>query len=98
MNLNCHLVDQNIEILNQIAANSTKVEALHATITSILNEMPAGGSIVDSANPDQQQEIKVVHKPPFKAKRPTEHNSRHLELASGPNAEGNSESVPDPVV
>jgi hypothetical protein len=44
-------VDQNIEILNQIAANSAKVEALHATILSILNEIPAGRSIGDDGNP-----------------------------------------------
>jgi hypothetical protein len=41
-------VDPNIEILNQIDANSGKVEALHATITSILNEMQAGGTFVES--------------------------------------------------
>ena len=44
------LVDQNIEILNQIAANSPKVEAILVAIANSLNEMPDGSSIVGAAN------------------------------------------------
>lgn len=75
-------MDQNIEILNQIAANSAKVEALHATITSILNEMHARHSIMDNANLDQQRYLEVSYEAPSIANRPAEHNPRDLELAS----------------
>jgi hypothetical protein len=42
-------VDQNCDFLNQIAANSAKVEALHITITSILKEMCDNRSIAEVA-------------------------------------------------
>jgi len=44
-----YLVDQNCDFLNQIAANSAKVEALHITITSILKEMCDNRSIAEVA-------------------------------------------------
>jgi hypothetical protein len=47
-------VDQNIEILNQIAANSRKIEAILAAINNILNEMPDGPSIASAADQRRQ--------------------------------------------
>src|ERR1035438_5434924 len=79
-------VDQDIEILNQIAANSPKVETLLAIISNILNEMPDGRSIASGANLDQQQAHRVIHTHQSIANGSTEYSSRHLGSASTPSA------------
>jgi hypothetical protein len=77
-------VDQNIEILNQIAANSPKVEAIFAAINNILNELPDGPSIADVPNRCRQNREGVRAEAKSTAREQVEHVELGLELVSKP--------------
>lgn len=87
-------MDQNIEILNQIATNSPKVEALAATILHILKEIPDGPSIASDANIDRQNgEGIICEAQPPANQQPGECDPVGLEIDLRPCSEPNSQKI-----